>query len=170
MSVENISFILMKSSFTIYEDIKTTSIKYTQTHVHWVQDVLDVFTVTKYREKLLVITQFRSHVWFWVPLRPGRGGWVGQGGGVQRLMPSEWKQLQWTQKYWLLPPSLPHPLPSPSCWCLHVQQLATRNLAERERHQYNDRNYFTALLECLGKLSIKLLNKLVNFHTNVKTW
>ena len=28
--------------------------------------------------------------------------------------------------------TLPHPLPSPSCWCLHVQQLATRNLAERE--------------------------------------
>lgn len=78
MSVENISFILMKSSFTIYEDIQTTSIKYTQTHVHWVQDVLDVFTVTKYREKLLVITQFRSHVWFhWG--QGGEAGWPGWG-------------------------------------------------------------------------------------------
>ena len=136
MSVGNISFILMKSSFTIYKDIQTANRKYTQTHVN---EVLEGFTVTKYREKLLVITQFRTHVWFcsaqyWGQgAREGRQGWarVGAYRGWCPLSGSSFSEYRSTD-YSILPPSLTL-YPPPHCWCLHVQQLATRNLQQRER-------------------------------------
>ena len=104
----------MKSSFTIYTDRPIANRTKTHTeHTHisttyssgrFFQFYTGIIAFSHYSVPDLCLIQYSSVES--VVLRPGRGGWVGQGGGVQRLMPSGWKQLQWTQKYWHPQPTL----------------------------------------------------------------
>ena len=137
MSVGNISFILMKSSFTIYKDIQTANRKYTQTHVN---EVLEGFTVTKYREKLLVITQFRTHVWFcsaqyWGQgAREGRQGWarVGAYRGWCPLSGSSFSEYRSTDYIVYCHPPAPSALPLAVIVFTRPATCNTQLTAERE--------------------------------------
>ena len=128
MSVGNISFILMKSSFTIYTDRQTANRKYTRTNCTQSSGIF----LHHHRERKAIghYLVSESGVWFCtdqgsIEASEGRLG-VGAYWGWCPLSGSSFSEYYSTDDW--------HPHPHPQCWCLHGQQLATRNLySQRER-------------------------------------
>ena len=134
MSVGNISFILMKSSFTIYKDIQTANRKYTQTHVHDFWKGSPSLNTEKSYWSLLSSGLMFDSVLPSIEAREGRLGWarVGAYRGWCPLSGSSFSEYRSTDYIVYCHPPAPSALPLAVIVFTRPATCNTQLTAERE--------------------------------------